>query len=233
MRAHRFFAGLCVLLLSALAQDGTASLTGKVQDITGAVIPGVIAKLQSEEERGRVVSAKTDESGTYRFDNVPSGRYELNLARSGFDRLTVKEIPISTAENGLLPAFEMNVSLPCKATALDYLRLLSPREHTGSIRGSVDSANGPVANANIILLCKTGVCGKTRTDLHGSFEFMSLSSREFAVRVRHSGFYSAEVREFYARAGVESVYLPIHIERCRLGLCASWLRPKKPIAVCE
>jgi hypothetical protein len=233
MRALRFFAGLCVLLPSVFAEGGTAALTGKVQDTTGAVIPGVIAQLQSEEERGRVVSAKTDESGIYRFDNLFSGRYELSLARSGFDRLTVKEIPISTAENRLLPAFEMNVSLPCKATPLDYLCLLSKGEPTGKIRGSVDSENGRVPNANVILLCKTGVCGVTSTDLRGSFEFVSLPSREFAIRVRHSGFYSVEVPEIYARGGLESVYLPIRIERCRLGICASRPSPKKPVAICE
>ena len=37
----------------------------------------------------------------------------------------------------------------------------------------------------------------------------------------------------FGEEGVESVYSPIRIERCRLGVCASWLRPKKPVAICE
>jgi protocatechuate 3,4-dioxygenase beta subunit len=234
MRALRFFAGLCVLLPSVFAEGGTAALTGKVQDTTGAVIPGAIAELRRESDPYTDMRANTDLSGVFRFGKVAPGVYTLKLGSAGFETLMVKGIRISAGEQELLPpTIHLSVSLPCSASLLDYLRLLPAGELTGKIRGSVDSENGPVANANVILLCKTGVCGETSTDLRGSFEFVSLPPREFAVRVRHSGFYSVEMPEFYARAGVESVYLPIPIARCRLGICASSLRPKKPVAICE
>jgi hypothetical protein len=234
MRGLRLFANLSILALSALAQDGTATIRARVQDAFGAIIPSGLAELRRESDPYTVIRASIDALGTFRFAEVPPGAYTLKVGSNAFEILTIKGIRVSAGEPELsMPPIILSVSRPCSSSRLDYLRLLSAGELTGKIRGSVDSENGPVPNANVILLCKTGVCGETSTDLHGSFEFMSLPPREFTIRVRHSGAYSAEGREFYAREGVESVYSPIRIERCRLGVCASWLRPKKPVAICE
>ena len=132
MRALAF---VCLLFLPVLGQDGTASLTGKVRDI-----PGALALLRLVREPYSAVRATADDSGVYRFSDLQSGEYEMKIGSAGFETLTVRGIEISPGESKLLATLELMVSLvgDCRARAMpDYLRPLSTTDHTGSIHGGV------------------------------------------------------------------------------------------------
>ena len=83
-----------VLLLAAVptaaAQTGAAvEVTGVVQDQTGAVLPGATVDLLTTA--GVVVqSTSTDGAGTFRFDRVPAGQYQLLARFEGFTPASIR-----------------------------------------------------------------------------------------------------------------------------------------------
>jgi Carboxypeptidase regulatory-like domain len=67
---------------SALAQV-SASLTGRVEDASGAGVPGTMVSVTSLET-GVVRSATTEDDGSYRVLSLPVGRYEVKAEKTGF-----------------------------------------------------------------------------------------------------------------------------------------------------
>ena len=174
-------------------------MKGKVQDASGAAIPGIVAELQSE--RGANIESRGNESGVYTFPNVDPGDYTLRLSQSGFVSLTVKSIHISAGEDKLMPPLEMIVGGMCwnqhHLPLPEYYRVLPSARRVGSLAGSVGVEPGPtlresraLGGAEVSLICTKGiVCGKTRTDREGRFLFAELSPGIFSVRVSYPGFY--------------------------------------------
>jgi hypothetical protein len=83
----------CLLALApreSVAQGGgassTATITGRVADNTGAVLPGVTVTASSPSMLG-VQTAVTNDQGTYRFPAVPPGTYTLTYELPGFNTL--------------------------------------------------------------------------------------------------------------------------------------------------
>src|SRR5208337_4459810 len=80
--------GACLVSQPFCAQDVTASLVGKVQDLTGTSIPLADARLQS---------------------GSPSGEYTLQLFSPGFKKLTVRSIHLSDGEQKSIPPLRLQV----------------------------------------------------------------------------------------------------------------------------
>src|ERR1051326_2975928 len=59
-----------------------ATLSGTVQDTTGAVLPGASLKLTSKAQ-GTVRDILTNESGVYQFPFLPPGVYDLEITMPG------------------------------------------------------------------------------------------------------------------------------------------------------
>ena len=76
----------------------TGTVTGKVVDSSGAVIPGVTITLQSPEALG-VFSTVSDANGLYRVANLPPATYDVKAELSGFQTVIHRE-PIRL--NGVL-----------------------------------------------------------------------------------------------------------------------------------
>jgi hypothetical protein len=92
MRRTVFLCGwLIALPIGASAMQAQppsgATLTGVVVDSTGAVLPSAQVDLKT----GASVSGHTttDTSGTFRFDRVPRGSYDVNVTFEGFEPTTV------------------------------------------------------------------------------------------------------------------------------------------------
>ncbi len=84
-----------MLLLSAAGwaqQDGT--ITGKVTDSSGAILPGVSLTLTSPQVMGQR-TAITDETGGYRFGLLPPGLYSVKYELPGFKILERTGIQMS------------------------------------------------------------------------------------------------------------------------------------------
>lgn len=79
---------LCVFLIAfvghtASAQTFSASIVGTVTDSTGAVIPGVRVQLENMATHDLHVQV-TGSSGTYNFQNLLPGTYQLSASAKGF-----------------------------------------------------------------------------------------------------------------------------------------------------
>src|SRR5881392_1805058 len=72
-----------MLLLPALA-SAQATVTGVVQDASGAVLPGVTVEASSPVLIEKVRTAITDGNGVYRIVNMPAGTYTVTFSLTGF-----------------------------------------------------------------------------------------------------------------------------------------------------
>jgi hypothetical protein len=225
---------ISMLVLPLIAQDGTASLTGKVQDTRGEGVAGTLAELNQFQ-------AVADAEGVYRFVGLPAGEYRLKLSHSGFRSSIVKSIHILDGEQRSAPVVQLALG-GCGidgGAQFDSVRFLPSGDNVGNLGGSVrlDKKRGksmPISGADVTLLCSTGKpCGVAKTDSNGEFQFKTLAPGDFSVRVTGRGFYPEASPSYTVEGGIESTYRSIYIERCHLGNCDPQRRPRKPPTLCE
>jgi hypothetical protein len=234
--------GVRLLTPHLVAQVGSASLTGKVKDITGAGVPGTQVYLQSGSKPGRQFGTNSDTAGQFVFTGVAADTYALKLNRPGFHLLTVKEIRILEGEQKALPTLQLDVSSMADCgggAALDYIRMLPSGSLLGNVGGSVRLDQGPmkgngppISSADVtVRFCSKGCTAKT--DVNGDFSFGDLSPGDHSVEVTHPGFYPLYMPGYLVKQGIESIYYSVYLERCPKGNCDPKLRPRKPPAHCE
>lgn len=88
-----FVLALACALVPALAfgqRTTTGTVTGKIVDSSGAVLPGVTLSATSPEALGQF-SAVTDAQGVYRVTNLPPGTYDVRAELAGFQTMIRKE----------------------------------------------------------------------------------------------------------------------------------------------
>jgi hypothetical protein len=93
-------AALAVILIgtsTAGAQVNTGAITGSATDASGAVLPGVTVTLTGARLIGGPQTQVTDTSGTYRFDRLPPGDYEIKFELSGFRTVEQANIRVNAA----------------------------------------------------------------------------------------------------------------------------------------
>ena len=94
---------LCIalpVLLScgaAVSAQTTSTITGRVVDASGAVLPGVTLTARNLET-SVVRTAVTGDDGRYALPLLPVGRYELRAELSGFRPLVRQGIETTVAE---------------------------------------------------------------------------------------------------------------------------------------
>src|SRR5918997_924251 len=84
---------LCLFAGTALSQDVTGSIQGRVTDPTGATIPNVRLELINERTNSTATQASTAE-GTYIFNLVPPGRYKIRASATGFGTAELSGITV-------------------------------------------------------------------------------------------------------------------------------------------
>src|SRR5205823_7241360 len=92
---------LC-LGVSGFAQTVEGIITGRVDDSSGARIPGVSVSLASRALQGdRTVL--TDENGNYRFPGLPPGTYSVKFQLPGFSTFIREGIIVEIGRTVTLP----------------------------------------------------------------------------------------------------------------------------------
>lgn len=95
-----YFAAVVVLILSlcaapAFAQVGSAALTGKVADASGASVAGVNVKA-TNEGTGIVYPTVTNDDGIYSLPILPRGSIKLQLRRKGSNALSSRRLSFTS-----------------------------------------------------------------------------------------------------------------------------------------
>ena len=93
MERFRLVVAIALLCSADLIGQATTSITGRVSDDSGAVIPGATVTL-STAGSGVGRSTETDERGRYRFPQAAPGRYTIEFASSGFRTEIVTELEL-------------------------------------------------------------------------------------------------------------------------------------------
>lgn len=89
-------AALCFLGVSAGAQTTAGSILGNLTDQTGAVLPDTpvtLTNIKTDDTR----LTKTNQTGYYRFVNIPPGSYRVSVQKQGFKRLVREPIQLQVA----------------------------------------------------------------------------------------------------------------------------------------
>lgn len=85
------------------AQTGSSTITGRVFDTTGALVPGVDVEVKNQGT-GIVSKATSDQVGLYTITLLPPGRYTISARKTGFN--------VSTEQNVYLaPGSSMNYTI--------------------------------------------------------------------------------------------------------------------------
>lgn len=96
MRLHHlllFLSAAVLITPAAHAQVLYGSLTGNVQDGTGASVPG--AKVEAlNTATGILKQASTDDRGVYLFQDLQPGTYTITISAPSFSSVVEKEVPI-------------------------------------------------------------------------------------------------------------------------------------------
>jgi hypothetical protein len=86
--------GAALFVPSLKAQTIFGSLAGTVTDSSGAVVSGAQVKA-TEEGSGTSLQATSSSAGTFRFPQVPIGRYDITVTASGFQEQKTTGIQVN------------------------------------------------------------------------------------------------------------------------------------------
>lgn len=100
MRMRVSGAGVAVLLVllawaPAFAQSTTGTITGRAQDSSGGLLPGVTVSITSPSMIGGARTAVTDALGSFRFGQLPPGVYKVVFELTSFRALTIESITVN------------------------------------------------------------------------------------------------------------------------------------------
>ena len=109
-----FWAGLLLILaaFTATAQEFRGSLSGKITDPNGAVVPGSKVEIKNVET-GITSSSVTGEDGSYAFALLPPGKYQLSVTKENFNTAVRDGIEMRVADR-----LTLDVQLEIGVTAM-------------------------------------------------------------------------------------------------------------------
>src|SRR5215469_17183699 len=96
MRSRCLFIAVVVPILSA--QTYTGSISGKVTDASGSVVPKAAVTL-TEESTNTVLKTATGDSGDYIVSYLKPGTYKIQFAATGFKEYVETAIPLQINQN--------------------------------------------------------------------------------------------------------------------------------------
>ena len=200
MRKHLLCQGLIAMLLLSMivvpasAQEFRGSLTGKVTDSQGAVIPGATVSIKNIETN-IVTTATTNEDGSYNFPLLQPGKYTLTVTQQGFNTAVRDSIEVRVADKLTLDV-QLEVGMTETVTTVASSTLLeSGSVSTGSVitgkqiselplaegtayqlatlaPGIQYTGNplfvGPTSNGNLAAFRSNGATGSNQITLDGS-----------------------------------------------------------------
>ena len=124
MRAHKYvfvliLAALPLLIARGFAQTERGSISGVIKDPTSAVVPGarVVASLQNHnlQSARSTFEVTTDNEGTFKFDDLPTGIYQLAVTRNEFKRDVKKDVHVHTSQTTEV-SFRLKFIQPCEGS---------------------------------------------------------------------------------------------------------------------
>jgi len=180
--------GFLVLLLPNLlfAQTNAGSLSGRVEDGTGAALPGVtVTASNAGTGFNRTVVTETD--GTYRFPSLPVGVYEVTADLAGFGSVTTRNVEVNVSTDRAL-----NITLKQAAVKERELREAEAR--------AKQQTNITESELSIVVQANNGKADLARAQQEAT-KIQTLATAE-AQRIRLMG--EGEAKKIEALASAEA-----------------------------
>jgi hypothetical protein len=137
-----YFLVLILLLISSStvrAQVGSASLSGIVQDQTGAIIPGAMVTLQNVVS-GAVRTSHSNGSGAFTFEAILSGDYKLTVQQKGFKQLVRSEIHLNPGDSLTLPDLLLKIGAASESITVGASEAALPLD-SGQLNATIGAAD--------------------------------------------------------------------------------------------
>src|SRR5262245_15630124 len=126
MLAKGFCAVVCIFVTSlfafdspAFAQNTSGSITGVVQDASGAVIPGGQVSLINQEQGVNVRQTITNEAGIFLFSALPAATYTVTVEISGFKSYKKTDIKLFVNDRLGLPAIVLEIGSQTESVTVE------------------------------------------------------------------------------------------------------------------
>src|SRR5262245_26325887 len=114
-----FIVALIAFAAPAFAQNLSGSITGAVQDPTGAVIPGVQVTLTNTEQGGATRQTVTNEAGIYLFSALPAATYAISAELPGFKTYKKTDIKLFVNNAMGLPPIVLEVGSQTESVTVE------------------------------------------------------------------------------------------------------------------
>jgi hypothetical protein len=165
---------------AAFGQDA-AVLSGKVRDVTDAVVPETTITV-TNPKTGASRQVMTDSTGTFRLGSLAPGTYTVKAVRAGIGAFSQTDINVT-------PTTEATLDIVLQhGPWIDVID--DPVEQQLIISGRVTDASGaPVPDTTITVTdSKTGNPRTIKTDGVGKFRMGSLARGSYSIKAVASGF---------------------------------------------
>jgi len=99
----RFLARYFILVLAfslpalLLAQSTQSTILGTVKDATGAVVPSAQVVI-TETDKGTSANYITDANGNYQAQDLPPGRYKVEVTKAGFQAKVMEGLALAARQ---------------------------------------------------------------------------------------------------------------------------------------
>ena len=142
-----------VALVFALAaplrgQPVHGSLSGRVLDATGGVVPGASVTVAATTPAHYRRTVLTDREGRYEFDDVPPGTYDVTAELFGFSPVVVRGIQVAEAEPFRTVDVRLEASAVSESVTVTAARVATP---TAALPTSVTVLDGETLDAQAAL----------------------------------------------------------------------------------
>ena len=100
-KSRRLLSVLAFLLVgsaAAYSQPDKGQISGQVSDPQGLAVPGVKLQLVNQDTSSSV-ETNSDETGHYRFADVPAGRYRVTVQVEGFNPFSSEDITVAAGQS--------------------------------------------------------------------------------------------------------------------------------------
>jgi hypothetical protein len=104
-----FVLAFLVVCGSPLHSQVTGRLTGTVEDISGAAIPGAAVSLNKAGSGAPVLTTQTTSDGLYTLNAIQPGLYDLVVETAGFAKHTTRAVKIDTGRETSMQPIKMEV----------------------------------------------------------------------------------------------------------------------------
>src|SRR5262245_46835832 len=154
----RVIAGLCVVLLPALAaaQSGSA-IGGQVKDSSGAVMPGVTVEASSPALIEKVRTAVTDSAGVYLIVDLRPGSYAVTFTLPGFNTIKRDGIELTSSFTATVNAemrvgaLEETITVTGESPIVDVQNVVQQRVLTRDIINAIPAGTKSVVALGVLI----------------------------------------------------------------------------------